>query len=701
MTERKRPTPPPELHAAFEEQRRQLTLRQQVMGVAPEQRTSAADEIETDPDTWRAAVLGRWFQKPDGWFHKRAWAKIWAVEEEVAPRPLLLPWFRFAGKSATIRGGAVALAARRRRRFFLYFSRTQESADRHVTNINRMLLTPEMARYYPDLAQPLLSKVTGAQVSWSRQQIVTRGGVVFVALGLESASRGINWEEIRPDVIIVDDIDGLRDSIQVVNNKIEVLGSDVFPAGQENTWIVFAQNVIHSQSIMYRTLDFTSGILIDHDKIGPVPAFHNFEYDKRTNPETGRPRYYISSGSRPSWPEGYPKELGEKHLNEILPRRYEREFQHNVTILPSGAIYPGYNPVVHIVTQSELARAFAQYGVRLFDERGKFRIPHHYTKAMGHDFGTTVEHPSAVKWVTTPPEFEPFGPTDGKAGLIIWYRERTLPKYPALTDEAQEPVSPMRICKMIRAEEAYAREGDHMRLRVMSHEQTAAQNTYNVDEKEFSEYDGLQFAKVKPDRWGGIPTMQDFFEVDYTKPNQFRRYPKGCVIHGVDMSGQPVPGEVRMIFVVADGQGELYVDESGALKVTSAVDDDGMIRSRAERMQYTEKVAVTGDTRRVPNDFFNDQMDAERNVPAKAIEAGILFVVPALAPESVRNEEAIKRVRPDLSSEAIAARPVGARQGALVARMMVERYLAELQRDTDSSGSALGRLREERSSYPE
>lgn len=693
-------TPPPELpidlHAAFEEQRQQLVLKQQMLGVAPADRTVAADAIEGDPDTWRQAVMPRWYKKPDGWFHKEAWQKIWSVTDDplVAPRPLLLPWSRFFGKSATIRGGAVALAARRRRRFFLYFSAVQDSADKHVVNIASMLRTPEMARYYPDLSQPQLSDVTGSHVSWSRKQIVTRAGVVFVALGLESAARGINWEEIRPDVIIVDDIDKLRDSIQVVQNKIEVLGSDIFPAGQENTWIVFAQNVIHSQSVMRRTLDGTSGILIDHDVIGPVPAFYGFSYEKKQSPETGKSRFYITGG-KSSWPEGYTREQGETHLNQTGPLRYEREFQHNTDILPSGAIYAGYNPLVHIVTRSELAAAFARYGVHLIDERGNFRIPHHYTKAMGHDFGTTVDHPTAVKWVTTPPELEPF------SGLVIWYRERTLPKYPHLPGEKILPVSPMAVCKMIRREEAYAREGDNMRLRVMSHEQTAAQNTYNVDEREFSEYDGLQFVKVKPDRWGGITTMQDFFEVDYSRPNQFRRYPKNTIIEGVDVSGLPVPGRVRMVFVVADGQGELYVDESGALKVTSAIDDDGMIRSRAERMQYTEKVNTSGDATRFPNDFFNDQMDAERNVPAKAIEAGILFVTPAHAPDDVREEHDITRVRPDLSKAAIAARPQAQREGAMVARMMVQRFLANQRREEDAPASALGRLHEERDRFHE
>jgi hypothetical protein len=340
---------------------------------------------------------------------------------------------------------------------------------------------------------------------------------------------------------------------------------------------------------------------------------------------------------------------------------------------------------------------------------------------MGHDYGTTSEHPSAVAWVTTPPELEPFGPTEKRAGLVIWYRQRTLPKYPHLPGEAQQPVSPMRIASMIVREEGPAREGDQMKLRVMSHEQSAAQLTYNFDMKGVeglvaaesrslelddatipTEYRGLGFVKVKPDRWGGISTMQNFYEVDYSQPNQFRRYPEGYKILNpnsgelVDMSGQPLPGRVRMIFVVADGQGELYVDDTGALKVTSASDDDGMIRYRAEIMQYTEKVNVSGDSSRFPNDFFNDVQDAMRNVPAKAIQAGILFVAATLAPEDVRHEHEVGRVAPNLTAAALAARSPGAREGALVARMMLDRYLERERAERDAAGSAIGSMYEER-----
>lgn len=701
---------PLDLPAAIEAQRQELLTKLQLKGIAPEERTSAADAIESDPDTWRRAVLPRWYQKPDGFFHKKAWRKIWGVTDDplVAPPPLLLPWSRYFGKSSVIRGGAVALAARRRRRFFLYFGAVQESADKHVVNIARMLQTQEMARYYPDLANPMLSQVTGSQVSWSRQQVVTRAGVVFVALGLESAARGINWEEIRPDVIILDDLDKLRDSVQVVQNKIEVLGSDIFPAGQDNTWIVFAQNVIHSQSVMRRTLDGTSGILIDHEPIGPVPAVYGLEYEKRIDAESGKARFFITAG-RASWPEGFPLKQAEVKLNQSGPLRFEREYQHNTDILPAGAIYPGYNPLVHVVTYSELAAAFAARGVNLLDGQGRLLIPYHYNKAMGLDFGTTDEHPTAIKWVTTPPEFEPFGPTDKRAGLVIWYRERTMPKYPHLPGEKQDPVSPLRVARVIRDAEGPGRESYAMKLRVMSHEQSAALNTFNFDFDEKTEaetlpteFKGLGFVKVRPDRWGGISTMQNFFDVDYSQPNQFRRYPAGYKVldpnsgEQVDLSGTPVPGRVRMIFAVTDGQGELYVDDTGALKVTSATDDDGMIRSRAERMQYTEKVNQSGDSARFPNDFFNDHMDAERNVPAKAIEAGILFVAAALAPEDVRHEHEVARTRPGLTAAAIAARSPGEREGAMVARAMYDRYLERQRAEADAAGSAIGSMYEER-----
>ncbi len=51
----------------------------------------------------------------------------------------------------------------------------------------------------------------------------------------------------------------------------------------------------------------------------------------------------------------------------------------------------------------------------------------------------------------------------------------------------------MRVCKLIREVEYDWHEDEGMDIRVMSHEQSAAQLTYLFDEQTFSEYEGLNF----------------------------------------------------------------------------------------------------------------------------------------------------------------------------------------------------------------
>ena len=70
------------------------------------------------------------------------------------------------------------------------------------------------------------------------------------------------------------------------------------------------------------------------------------------------------------------------------------------------------------------------------------------------------------------------------------------------------------------------------------------------------------FVKWKAKRGSGVPQIQNLLEVDPTKPHPFRKYPEGH-----PMVGQPIMGRPRMFFVVEDGQGELYVDGNGKLRV--------------------------------------------------------------------------------------------------------------------------------------
>jgi hypothetical protein len=620
----------------------------------------ATQKIEADHATWRHAVFPKYFYKPDGWFHTAFWDKVWAVQRDVAPPPLLLPWFRDGGKSVSIRTAGLNLAARGLRRYVLYFSGTQEQSDKHVQNMSRMLRSSGVALYYPDMGTAQLNDVTGARVSWNRKRIVTMQGLIIDSLGLDSASRGINYEELRPDIIFIDDIDKSTDSLLEVLKKIGLLAGSIFPTGQHNTWVVFAQNVIHDNSVMARTLDDRAEILLDCEVIGPVPALKTYSYDRVPTTRKNRLKFKILKGV-PSWPEGFGVAACEKALNDSGFEYFEREYQHNTKIATAGMIYPGCKETHHIVTWSELADGFARAGYNIRNEEGEPFIPVHWLKGCGLDYGTTPEHPSVLKWVTVPGEFEPF------SDIWIWYRERCRPRYPHSKMDVVEPVSPITLAKIMREDEYPWHEDRNMVTRVMSHEQSAAKNTFNEHEKlfaekaydfdpmevDFSQFGGLDFIKRKGDARSGIAQMQDRFLLDMKKPHPFRLYPDGYQIPGedgepVDVGGQPLKGRPFQIFVVDDDQGALYIGENGKLEVQSARDDDGMIRSRAERTVYKNKASHDGREQNTPVTLFNDAMDAERYLAEQfAVES-------APATDDERASRNVDQRHPHLSEEAIA-----------------------------------------------
>lgn len=94
----------------------------------------------------------------------------------------------------------VALAARRKRRYGIYVSETQDQADDHVANVAAMLESPAIELAYPDLGERLMGKF-GTSKGWRRNRIRTKTGFTLDAMGLDSAARGVKLEDQRPDLM--------------------------------------------------------------------------------------------------------------------------------------------------------------------------------------------------------------------------------------------------------------------------------------------------------------------------------------------------------------------------------------------------------------------------------------------------------------------------------------------------------------------
>src|SRR5262249_12636575 len=162
--------------------------------------------------------------------------------------------------------------------------------------------------------------------------------------------------------------------------------------------------------------------------------------------------------------------------------------------------------------------------------------------------------------------------------------ELVVPEYPKpLSDE---PVTPKRIGMAIVEAERPWNEAARMSISVMSHEASTALNAYAVDMPPGYK---LRFAKWKPDRRAGIAALQNFMQIDKTRPHPFR--PR--------LMGRP-----RFYVVVADEEGDLYYDGDDNLRVKPAVTSAGLVRLRAEIPQYHYPQAASGVETQYPEKRF-------------------------------------------------------------------------------------------------
>jgi hypothetical protein len=179
------------------------------------------------------------------------------------------------------------------------------------------------------------------------------------------------------------------------------------------------------------------------------------------------------------------------------------------------------------------------------------------------------------------------------ADSVLVIGEIVMPEYPYDSTVMPELVSPGRVVRAIkrRLTEMGVSEGQ-VEMALMSHEASSARNAVLVD---LPEEDQVFFQKWRAQRGSGISQIQQLLEIDRKKPHPFRVYPKGH-----PQEGQPLMGKPRLFFVVEDGQGELFVDVNGNLRVRGAKNARGFARARFELPIYSWR--NTGE-KKIDDDF--------------------------------------------------------------------------------------------------
>lgn len=227
-----------------------------------------------------------------------------------------------------------ALAARGVRRYGLYICETQEQADDHISNVAALLRSPTIELAYPDLGKPAVTP-EGHSKGWRRSRIVTASGFILDACGLDSAARGIKFEDQRPDFMLFDDIDGELDGEAITEKKIKVITRKLLPAGSPDCGILMVQNLVHENSIFARLADGRADFLRDRHVSGPIPAVKDLEVEEHDG------RWVIVNGE-PTWPEGFGIAECQKLINEFGLTAFLAECQHK-NKPPDGEIFSHIN----------------------------------------------------------------------------------------------------------------------------------------------------------------------------------------------------------------------------------------------------------------------------------------------------------------------------------------------------------------------
>jgi len=150
--------------------------------------------LEANPQEWFKYYCPNYFTAEPASFHIKSTKRVTSYLEWIEMRI----WARELAKSGLTMGEVLFLTLTGKKRNCIYVSNTQDNAERLILPIKSQL--EKNNRIIHDY---------GVQESgnWSAGEFVTKKGVAFRALGAGQSPRGTRNEEVRPDIIVIDDID--------------------------------------------------------------------------------------------------------------------------------------------------------------------------------------------------------------------------------------------------------------------------------------------------------------------------------------------------------------------------------------------------------------------------------------------------------------------------------------------------------------
>ena len=283
----------------------------------PEPKIKAKTQT-SDYKAWVAKYFPQVATAPMAERHERLWE--WFESLEVGkppPNPRVEIWGRGGAKSSSAELGTARVGAKLSRRFVLYVSESQAQADEHVQSIADLLEAVGVER---------LKGEFGNAKGWRKNQLRTATGFNVMALGLDTAARGIKLGKFRPDLIILDDIDGSEDTAKTTAKKKRIITKKILPAGSISTAILVIQNLVLEDGLVGQLYDGRADFLQNRDCYLDV-AVKGLE-TKPTVGENGKTYHIITAGT-PTW-EGQNLEVCQRQINDWGLASFREEAQHEV-----------------------------------------------------------------------------------------------------------------------------------------------------------------------------------------------------------------------------------------------------------------------------------------------------------------------------------------------------------------------------------
>lgn len=150
--------------------------------------------LETNPEEWYKYYFPNYYSSEPAPFHKSSSKRILNNAEWFEMRV----WARELSKTGRTMMDVMYLSLTGKKKNWMYVSSTSDNAERLLLPLKAQL--EKNNRIIHDY---------GVQESgkWTMEEFVTKKGVAFRALGAGQSPRGSRNEEIRPDGIVIDDID--------------------------------------------------------------------------------------------------------------------------------------------------------------------------------------------------------------------------------------------------------------------------------------------------------------------------------------------------------------------------------------------------------------------------------------------------------------------------------------------------------------